>query len=99
MTDGSWSTTKVMAWATWALSGLFAVLCVVIDGIHSGTTTLGMALCKVAIILAAAAATLHTRSFFCAFAKQVRSAYDMGVDRGRLLAREEADAVPLQRIR
>ena len=98
MHDGKVSTTKMMAWITWALSGIFTLACAAVNGVRGGTTTGGMVLCTIAIILAAAAATIHTRSFFCSFASRVQCAYDMGVDRGRLQAMEEG-AVPLQRVR
>jgi hypothetical protein len=87
-----------MAWLAWSVSALFVVACVAVDGVASRTTTLGMALCTVAIITAAAAATLHVKSFFCSTKDSMERAFQIGRDKGRLEALEERD-VPLQRVR
>lgn len=95
MNDSKVSMTATLAWVAWGLAGLFlAAAWAASSDVHS--TTDGMALCTLAIITAAAAATLHTRSFFCKFSRDLKTVYEYGKDVGRA---EAGGSVPLQRAR
>ena len=90
MQDRKVSLASSIAWALWAVAGMLVL------------ADLGMTrddIGHLGIVVGAAAATIHVRSFFCAYALGYREAYRMGRDAGRGEAITEKAGLPVQRIR
>lgn len=81
MNDRSVSLNNVAAWVLWVC----AVIAVGVD-----LAVVGDDIGHVGMVLAAAAATLHVRSFLCSHLTQTENAFLLGRDAGRLDQDEEA---------
>lgn len=84
MSDKKWSAGSVMAWITWAVAGVFALSTFIPNQPLDRTTTLGMVLCTVAIILAASACAQTVIASLREFNNRCQEAFDLGYMKGQV---------------